>query len=60
VTPIDVLFEVITVLDLLTMVRRDLDVATGTADLDWSFGIVYDAALKLCTIPLRLGVSRWP
>ena len=38
--------------DLLTMVRRDLDVATGTSDLDWSFGIAYNAALKLCTILL--------
>jgi|GEM_PF-1381705 len=38
--------------DLLTMVHRDLHVATGTADLDWSFGIAYNAALKLCTILL--------
>jgi hypothetical protein len=35
--------------DLLKMVDRDLRVAKSTDDADWSFGIAYNAALKLCT-----------
>lgn len=38
--------------DLLTMVDRDLRVAKATEDIDWSFGIAYNAALKLCTVLL--------
>ena len=36
--------------DLLAIVRRDLADAEGDISADWRFGIVYNAALKLCTI----------
>lgn len=38
--------------DLLAIVERDLRVAKATDDIDWIFGIAYNAALKLCTILL--------
>lgn len=38
--------------DLLAMVERDLGVASSLADIDWSFGIAYNGALKLCTVLL--------
>ncbi len=38
--------------DLLKMIERDLRVAKATDDADWSFGIAYNAALKLCTVLL--------
>ena len=39
--------------NLLAIVDRDLKDATGSVSPDWQFGIVYNAALKLCTILLR-------
>ncbi len=42
--------------DLIRIVERDLkDVAEGIST-DWQFGIAYNAALKLCTILLPLGL----
>lgn len=38
--------------DLLRIVERDLKDAAGSISADWQFGIVYNAALKLCTILL--------
>lgn len=38
--------------DLLKIVDRDLALASRTDDVDWCFGIAYNAALKLCTILL--------
>ena len=38
--------------DLLRIVERDLQDATGSISADWKFGIAYNAALKLCTILL--------
>ena len=39
--------------DLLAIVTRDLsDAQVGDISTDWQFGIVYNAALKLCTILL--------
>ncbi len=37
---------------LLAVARRDLDVASGTGNGDWKFGVAYNAALKLCTVLL--------
>lgn len=39
--------------NLLAIVDRDLQDATGPISSDWQFGIAYNAALKLCTILLR-------
>lgn len=36
--------------ELLAIVKRDLADATGNISADWQFGIVYNAALKLCTV----------
>ena len=38
--------------DLLRIIGRDLQDATGEISSDWHFGIAYNAALKLCTILL--------
>ena len=39
--------------DLFDIVERDLaDAGTARLSSDWQFGIVYNAALKLCTILL--------
>jgi uncharacterized protein (UPF0332 family) len=38
--------------DLLRIINRDLQDATGDISADWRFGITYNAALKLCTILL--------
>jgi hypothetical protein len=38
--------------DLLRIIDRDLQDATGDISADWRFGIAYNAALKLCTILL--------
>jgi len=39
--------------NLLAIVERDIkDAAEGEISADWSFGIAYNAALKLCTILL--------
>ncbi len=39
--------------NLLAIVERDLkDASEGGISADWSFGIAYNAALKLCTILL--------
>lgn len=38
--------------DLLMIVDRDLQDATGSISADWRFGIAYNAALKLCTVLL--------
>lgn len=39
--------------NLLAIVDRDIkDVSEGGISADWSFGIAYNAALKLCTILL--------
>jgi uncharacterized protein (UPF0332 family) len=38
--------------DLLRIIDRDLQDATGDISADWRFGITYNAALKLCTILL--------
>ncbi len=35
--------------DLLRIIDRDLQDATGKISTDWRFGIAYNAALKLCT-----------
>ena len=37
---------------LLNIVERDLNDARGNISSDWRFGIVYNAALKLCRILL--------
>ncbi len=39
--------------NLLQIVNRDLEDAAGDISPDWRFGIAYNAALKLCTIPLH-------
>lgn len=40
--------------NLLDIVERDLnDAATKSLSVDWSFGIAYNAALKLCAILLH-------
>lgn len=39
--------------NLLAIVKRDLQDATGSISPDWQFGIAYNAALKLCTVLLR-------
>jgi len=39
--------------NMLAMVDRDLQDAAGSISPDWRFGIVYNAALKLCTILVR-------
>ena len=36
--------------DLLRIIDRDLQDASGNISPDWRFGIAYNAALKLCTI----------
>jgi hypothetical protein len=37
--------------NLLAIVKRDIkDASEGKISADWSFGIAYNAALKLCTI----------
>lgn len=36
--------------ELLAIVKRDLADAAGNISADWQFGIVYNAALKLCTV----------
>jgi len=41
------------ILNLLSIVERDLVDATGEISADWQFGIAYNAALKLCSILLR-------
>jgi len=41
------------ILNLLSIVGRDLEDATGKISADWQFGIAYNAALKLCSILLR-------
>ncbi|MDP6040809.1 MAG: hypothetical protein QGG64_19830 [Candidatus Latescibacteria bacterium] len=38
--------------NLLAIVDRDLQDASGNISVDWRFGIAYNAALKLCTILL--------
>lgn len=38
--------------NLLNIVDRDLQDASGNISDDWRFGIAYNAALKLCTILL--------
>lgn len=38
--------------DLLSIVQRDLKDAQSDLSLDWQFGILYNAVLKLCTILL--------
>lgn len=38
--------------DLLRIVDRDLQDASGDISADWRFGIAYNAALKLCAILL--------
>ena len=39
--------------NLLSIVERDIkDASAGGISADWSFGIAYNAALKLCTILL--------
>ena len=38
--------------NLLAIVKRDLSDAAGDISADWRFGIAYNAALKLCSIPL--------
>lgn len=38
--------------NLLAIVDRDLQDASGDISVDWCFGIAYNAALKLCTILL--------
>lgn len=39
--------------NLLEIVERDLtDASAKTLSVDWSFGIAYNAALKLCTVLL--------
>ena len=39
--------------NLLAIVERDLkDASQGEISADWSFGIAYNAALKLCTVLL--------
>lgn len=44
--------------DLLEIVDRDLEDATGDISADWRFGIAYNAALKLCTILLHVSGYR--
>lgn len=44
--------------NLLAIVDRDLKDATGSVSPDWQFGIAYNAALKLCTILLRVEEYR--
>lgn len=44
--------------DLLKMVERDIRISGEVSDLDWSFGIVYNAALKLANILLRASGYR--
>jgi hypothetical protein len=45
--------------DLLGIVERDLkDSQTAGMSADWSFGIAYNAALKLCTILLHASGYR--
>ena len=44
--------------DLLEIVDRDLKDAKGNISADWSFGIAYNAALKLCTILLHASGFR--
>lgn len=39
--------------NLLAIVDRDIEDATGPISPDWQFGIAYNAALKLCTVLLR-------
>ncbi len=39
--------------NLLGIVERDLEDAKSSISADWQFGIIYNAALKLCTILLR-------
>lgn len=39
--------------NLLSIVDRDLNDATGNISADWQFGIAYNAALRLCTILIR-------
>ena len=43
--------------DLLRIVDRDLKDAESDISSDWKFGIAYNAALKLCTIPARFNAS---
>lgn len=39
--------------NLLAIVERDIkDASQGEISTDWSFGIAYNAALKLCTVLL--------
>ncbi len=40
------------ILDLLSIVDRDLKDARAGLSADWQFGIAYNAALKLCSILL--------
>ena len=40
--------------NLLAIVERDLQDSEGPISSDWRFGIAYNAALKLCTILLRV------
>ena len=40
--------------NLLAIVEWDLHDAEGPISIDWRFGIAYNAALKLCTILLRV------
>lgn len=44
--------------DLLAIVKRDLADAEGDISADWKFGIAYNAALKVCTIPLHASGYR--
>ena len=39
--------------NLLAIVDRDMQDATGSVSADWQFGIAYNAALKLCAVLLR-------
>jgi hypothetical protein len=44
--------------DLLAIVARDLADTAGNISADWRFGIAYNAALKLCVIPLHASGYR--
>ncbi|MBI3890675.1 MAG: hypothetical protein HY303_04000 [Candidatus Wallbacteria bacterium] len=46
------------VAQLLAIAERDLAVADEIDDLDWKFGIAYNAVLKLCTVALNASGLR--
>jgi len=43
---------------LFKIIDRDLQDAAGNISADWRFGIAYNAALKLCTLPLLMNCEK--